>query len=39
MKRRIKIRDKKIKILLEREGRENVRDDFYELLRRAIRSK
>jgi hypothetical protein len=39
IKKRIRIKDKKIKAVLKNEIRENARDDFFELLRRAIRSK
>jgi hypothetical protein len=36
MKRKIRIRDKKIKKILKEENRKNVKDDFFELLRRAV---
>jgi hypothetical protein len=38
MKRnKIKIKDKKIKAILRIKGRKNVREDFLELLRRAVK--
>jgi hypothetical protein len=37
-KRKLRIKDKKIKALMKDGGRNNARDDFFELLKRAVRS-
>jgi hypothetical protein len=34
---RLRIKDKKIKELLKNGNRKNAKDDFFELLRRAVR--
>jgi hypothetical protein len=36
-KRRLRIRNKKIKTLLTDGGRSDAKDDFFELLKRAVR--
>lgn len=36
-KRRIVIKDKKLKQLIKKEGREGAKKDFFELLKRATR--
>jgi hypothetical protein len=36
---RLRIKDKKIKSLLRNGERKNAKDDFFELLRRAVRTK
>ena len=38
-KNRLRIKDKKIKELLKDHGRKSAKDDFFELLRRAVRTK
>jgi hypothetical protein len=37
-KKRLRIKNKKIKALLKDGGRNNAKDDFFELLKRAVRS-
>jgi|WetSurMetagenome_2_1015567.scaffolds.fasta_scaffold00353_31 hypothetical protein len=37
MRKKLRIKNKKIKILLKDGGRNNAKDDFFELLKRAVR--
>jgi hypothetical protein len=39
MKKRLRIKNKKIKNVFRSGGRSNAREDFFELLKRATRSK
>jgi hypothetical protein len=38
-RKRLRIKDKKIRELLKDGGRKSAKDDFFELLRRAVNSK
>jgi len=38
-KKRLRIKDKKIKELLKNGGRKSAKDDFFELLKRAVNSR